>query len=733
MKANIADFHFLLTVGIGSGILPLPRLNGRVFIGLHPTTHLSPQTTMRTAILLACIGLFGLQGNLYAAPAAPAEGTGEQYCWNFAYKAEDFLDAYAATKDIKSLEDGEKYYDAAVAKLLKDPDDYPGTIGPDLDIVGGGAHLWADTVIGDALIARPLVRFACIVKADPKLQARWGAKAQSYIDLATKMVWEKWNHRGCYYEDGSGYGSYHCYPFAIDSTDRSKWVPRPQHLISENLNKHYQTSIVLVRLWRLTGNPEYKKRVIAINSRAKAMWRYYPSEDRIVWNFWMPHGPYDIEGSAPKSWVAVHPERPGYQAGEVRDWVEIYDSGLVFEQVDFERIIRTNHWMAGGDPQHVTAWKNADGTTGAGTLWGGLARFDDKIRATLEAELVKKKDVAGLAYLKNFTEKHLGWKRLYVQDERKVEVVRPPLLPGQVLTMALAVPNTVEIANADRIRLTSQTRAAGKLLVELLSGDGKTVLGKINEIDTMGASAYNTIQWDGTNPKTGAKEPGNYLIRWTLNNEARTWPVVVRMGEARKTKTAASALKKGEKLQIDFEQQLNPAKCILESATVSEEQAHGGKKSLKLENRQQAHILFGGQDNLPVRVSMWVYDSGAMFGKGQTDGGAWGVQTALGDKFVIRQSWRKYMSGDTRYVWINSGENQFFTMHQMQAERQKGWSQWVFDFTNPQKPSITCNGKDIGSLEPLKFIPTTGATALFFLGGESKTGPIYIDDVNVEY
>ena len=299
------------------------------------------------AVIAAAIGFWGTYPGIAAPPVGTqATGTGEQFCWIFAYTAEDYLDGYEAYKDVKYLEKAEKFYDDAIARLLKDPDGYPGTIGPDLDVVGGGSHLWADTLVGDALVGRAIVRFACIVREDPALEARWGAKAQSYIDLATKMCWEKWNHRGCYYEDACGYGSYHTHPFAIDEKDPSKWVPRQQHLISDNLNKHYTMSIVLARLWRLTGNPEFKKRIMAIEGRAKAMWRYFPADGRVVWNYWMPHGPYDMQGSAPASWVGVHPERPGYQACEVRDWLEIYDSGLVFEKIDFERMIRTNYWMA---------------------------------------------------------------------------------------------------------------------------------------------------------------------------------------------------------------------------------------------------------------------------------------------------------------------------------------------------------------------------------------------------
>jgi|GEM_PF-765568 len=662
------------------------------------------------------------------------KGTGEQFCWNFNYNANDPLDSYEANGDIKSLEAAESRYDGVVAKLLKDPDGYPGTIGPDIGVVSGGSVLWADTVIGDALVARPLLRFAEIVNSDPKLKERWGAKAQSYIDLATKMCWEKWNHRGCYYEDAAGYGSYHSHPFGVDKNNPGKWVPRPEHLISENLNKHYQTGIVMVRLWRLTGKDEYKKRVISIFSRAKAMWRYYPEEDRVVWNFWMPHGPYDMEGTAPKSWVGVHPERSGYQAGEVHDWVEIYDSGLVFEQVDLERIIRTNHWMAGGDPSAAgpIKWKNADGTTGAGTLWGALARFDEKIRKALEAELTKKKSAVDLAYLKNVTEKQLGWKRLYVKDESKVEVSRPPLLPGKALAMAVAVPNTVEIANSDRIRLGAQTRAAGKLVVDLCSEDGSQVLGNIATLDTAADSQYHAPMWDGTNLKTGAKEPGKYLIRWTLNNETRTWPVVVKQGQLRE-KLAASSLKPGESLKIDFESPVDPLRAVLQSATVSEEQAHGGKMSLKLEKGQQPQINFGEMDNLPVRISMWVYDGGEKYGKASKNGGGWGVKTAAGDKFIIRKVWRGYLNGDNRYAWFNTGENQYFSPHPLPGDRVQGWSEWVFDFSNPQKPVVSCNGQEVPALQPAQYIPSSGAVSVFLIGGDGGSAPVYVDDIVVDY
>jgi len=683
---------------------------------------------MRKILLLAVI--IGIQTLSVELSAANQVQTGELVCWQFAYNANDNLDSYEATKDVKYLEAAEKSYDSMVARLLKDPDGYPGTIGPVTDAPETDLR-WADTLIGDSLLAKPLLRFAEIVNTDPKLKSRWGAKAKSYIDLSIQMCWDKWNHRGCYNEDGSGFGSFHTHQFALQKEDLTKWVPRPELLISLNLNKHYQAAVVFTRLWRLTGRVEFKKRAIAIFSRAKAMWRYYPEQDRVVWNFWMPHGAYDIEGTAPKSWVAVHPERPGYQAGEVADWVEAYDSGLVFEQIDLERIIRTNHWMAGGDPTAGNIrWKNADGTTGAGCLWTALARFDDKICKATETQLAAKPStLPALEYLKNVTEKRLGWKRLYVKDESKVEISRPPLQPGVALTMTIALPNTLEIANSDRIKLATQTRAAGKLVIDLLSEDGKSVLGNLASIEATGSQLYSAPTWDGTNPKTKTKTPGNYLIRWTLNNEVRTWPVVVKVGQLREKKTAM-ALTPGSTLKINFEGALDPKICLLKSSTVSEAQAHEGKKSLKVDDNQEAQIVFGEQDNLPVRISFWIYDGGEKHGNTPANGAVWGLQTASGDKFVFSQTWRSYCDGDNRYAWFNSGENQFFSPHPSAFGRAKGWSQWVFDFRNPKQPLISNGDKESPAIEPAKLIPASGATSIYVRGG---CYPVYIDDIVVEY
>ena len=118
--------------------------------------------------------------------------SGEQFTWYAAYSSHGFLTAFKATgaKDPAWLETAQKYYDWCIAKgVSNDPDGFPGTIGADIgeDAAKPEIEALADTLVGDANIALPLVEFAELVKADPVLQARFGKCADEYIDLATRM------------------------------------------------------------------------------------------------------------------------------------------------------------------------------------------------------------------------------------------------------------------------------------------------------------------------------------------------------------------------------------------------------------------------------------------------------------------------------------------------------------------------------------------------------------------
>jgi hypothetical protein len=653
------------------------------------------------------------------------KSTGEQFCWNAAYSATEFLEGYEATKNPKWLEEAEKYYDYFVGKLKKDPDGCEGWIG---ETITSTPEIQADAIVGDAVLCRPLAGFAEIVLKDDSLKATFGKKANEYVDLCTRILWEKWNKRGCYYQAENGWGTYHEHGRAID-TKTGKWVERPDTILSEPLNKNVDVAIVLLRLWRITGKPEYRERVEHIAVCGKALFRYFTDDDRLSWSYWTPHGPYDMDGRAPKHWVGVHPHRSGYQYGEVHDFVEMYNSGIVFEQVDFERMIRANHYMAKGDGKHP--WRSSDGTSEAGQLWTSLVRWDEQIRKQYEESLTKN-DMATkihLAYFKNVTCQHLNWDRLYVKDPATVKVITPPLQPGKCISLAVPIPDLIETANETRARLVTQIREAGKLTVELLDASGKQVLGTLATIDVGKDDQFESPRWDGTNPKTGKKEDGEYRIRWTLNGESRTEPVWVKPGTKHDT-AGLKAIAAGETMKVDFESSFD-ARWHVEGATLSSEQAHSGKQSLKLIEGQSAVFTFGGEDDLPVKVSMWVFDNGKKLGKKAATGGAFGIRNGDGDKFCARTCWRAYLGGDNEYAWFNTGEGGWYSPHQTHVDRKDGWTEWIFDFSNPSAPKVTAGEKAMGPVEP-KLTPK-GAAAVYFMGGDKDTGALYVDDISVEY
>lgn len=656
--------------------------------------------------------------------------SGEQFTWHAAFRSHDFIEGFEVTGDAAWLQAAQEFYDWCLAEgVSDDPDGFPGTIGADIGTRIDNVEVVADTVVGDANIAWPLVQFARLVQAHPELKARFGAKADAYTALAVRMCWDKWDKRGCYVQDTLGYGSYRTHTHAIAKADRKRWVARLDDPISDNLNKHYKIGMVFLNLWRLTGDAKYRDRVIAIFSRAKAMFRLFPDEDRLVWNFWMPHGAYDIAGTSPRSWVAVHPERPAYQAFECGAFLAVYDHGLVFDQQDIERIVRTNQWMIANGLQ------NADGTAKAGCVWGALAGLDETIR---NAAMPKGgKDPLGAAHLAQMASSRKGYARTDAPDAKQILVSAVPVQPGRRLGAALAIPEVIELADNGRSRLLSRSMEAGMVVVELLSADGAQVLGELarQEVNPK-QGAYACPRWDGTNPKTKTKDLGTYLVRWTLNGESRTWPISVIQGTAKPKPAGLAPLAAGGELRYDFEQALDARWRLENGAALAGEEKVQGAQALKIAHKQSARLRFGDEDDLPVRITFAAFDGGAKHGKKNQNGAALCLQTADGNLFAIRQTWRGYLNGDADWAWFNNGENQWFSPHPAGLARQSGWNRWLIDCSDPAAIVVERDGKriDAGRLQPTRFVPLRGGVALEFTGpAEAGDPPLHVDDLTVTF
>ncbi|MEX0929395.1 MAG: hypothetical protein WDZ53_08320 [Balneolales bacterium] len=451
--------------------------------------------------------------------------TGELFAWHARGAANDLVAAYEAYRDPRWLEAAERYFTFLTGELQTDPDGYQGWIGQTIwgetGRAPGDEPYRADALVGDAILLAPIVRFAEIVLSDPDLERRFGDRAREYVELAEHIGWEKWNHRATYYRDAAGYGSYKMHDYLIEAaTWQWKYRENGDRRRSDNLNKHHSMGLVLLRLYRITGKEPYRERVVEIFSRAKNLFRLLPDE-RLTWNFWMPHGPHDLrEDGSMRSWAAVHPNRSGYQSGEVGRFIELYDSGLVFDREDLQRMINTNRWMYRGEGK----WQSSDGSTDAGQLWSSLARFDDWIFEQAAAGVAGSEGDRGRirqAYFRAVEEANRGWARRFMQDGETAEVYDFAPRPGKNLSMTMIIPNRFSPASGESVRMVTQSRAADALRIELMDAAGVRVLGVIHESDTPGSTHYLAPEWDGTNPATGAKQPGEYQIRWTLGDEQR--------------------------------------------------------------------------------------------------------------------------------------------------------------------------------------------------------------------
>ncbi len=620
---------------------------------------------------------------------------GEEFAWHAAHGVRAFLQNYENTEDPAWLEVAAQYYDMYIDELKEDPDGYRGWIG---DYLGYTDADWVlDAIVGDAILIEHPLRWAEIVLADPELEERFGEKAREYVELAEEIIWEKWNARNTYYLD-KGYGSYHRPDDNVIGRETWEWVDAPWRKgISENLNKHYAAGTVILRLYRITGEEKYAQRVFEIYSRLKNMFRYFPEDDRISWNFWMPHRPSDIEGRSPRSWVAVHPTHAGYQAGEVARIVEVYDTGLVFDEEDIQRLINTNRYMDLGDGE----WQSSDGTTDAGTRWGALARFEEG-----------------------------DWERRFVDDEDDIRIYDRDPEPGRYISMNQVIPGTIEYAAGQRTILATQVRGAGNLTISLIDRETGDDLGVIHEEEIASdGSRYVMPRWDGTNPASGEKEEGEYYVEWRLRDEARRQRVTVIEGEPVE-EDEITTLRPGETLRIDFSDEPDPELWHLGGAERSREHVRSGDYSLRLGSGQEARLIFGGEEDLPVRISMWIHEEGVQRPDATSgEGPRWGVITGIGDILAIRVAWRGYLDGDQGYSWTDTGENAWFNLNWARMPRRSGWSEWVFDFSDPDDPSVVSRGQRAAISD--ERMPD-GAVGIY-LHGSSAGGPLHVDDIVVEY
>ena len=454
--------------------------------------------------------------------------TGEDFCWHAAYSAEDFVRGYQASGDPAWLDQGQRYFDWLEGLMERAPDGYRGWIGPYIY----GPQVWSDVHVGDAILVSPMLHFAEVVLGDSVLAVRYGERARAYMDLARRDLMEKWDARGTWRVDGEG-GVYVSWDQYLEPGKLEAWkkLGADKSILSLPYNKQMDMGLIALRLYRLTGEEQFRERVRRIFWQFKSRLQYF--DDHYGWNYWEPQGLWDLdEAGKVRHWVNVHPHR-NYQAREVAFIAEAYHTGVVFDQTDLERILRTNLGVMWNGDAAEPQWRNADGRSpwqagpedGAGTLWTALGDFSQTVRE-LQALQVREGGLAQAYYQRVALRDPPGFARKHAAAELALPSF--PFSECRELTLAAALPRVMRAGTS--AALICKARVPGELEVGLytMGGTLKKVLfqGRV-EGGLDGLEGFALVRWDGTDPEGGERYAGKYRVRWTLGGEYREVEVVI--------------------------------------------------------------------------------------------------------------------------------------------------------------------------------------------------------------
>ena len=489
---------------------------------------------------------YGCMGQVYYRPYRSLEGPGEQYAEYPARGMGQFLAYYKITKNTEWLDTAVKYYEYILSRMDKDPDGYPAFFGPSWR----NDKIWIDDFF-EIKFFSGLMAFAETVINDESLKNKYGNTANSYIDLAKNCI-EKWDKRGCWHEEGS----LGVYTMVSDRYVEPgnlkvwKYFDNPRRSTS-SFNVVTDFGQLFVRFYGVTGKEIYRDKAERIFLNIKRRFQY--ADDHYAWNYWEPFGIWDvnIKEKRVNSFIGLHPYRSEYNAFIVQKIADAFHHGIVFDEQDIQRIINTNlnvMWnknmenpeffgLNGSgtekDTVGIASFRRSYGPSNdfknQGELWTGLLDFDKTIRDIYAVQI--KNDQQRLKRFKKWSrENQPSFKRKYA--EPNVTMPEIEFTGCSNISMAAVLPHIIE--KGKKSAIVCKSLESGELDITLYSEDGKEKIKTLYKDSVKGYKGIGSkdgiclITWDGTNPGKKDSYEGNYRIRWTLGNEYREFPVVIK-------------------------------------------------------------------------------------------------------------------------------------------------------------------------------------------------------------
>ena len=312
---------------------------------------------------------------------------GEELGWMVSPFLNGFYHGYLATRDAKWVGLLIDWMDSCLKRGVKEPDGFLGW--PKGDGGGGGSNDYsADSLLGEAMMLRPVVLMADKIRKTPALDGRFGDKAKAYFKLAEE-TFQKWDSRDCWREAKEG-GLWVVPAFGIDRRT-GKWSAgyenRKTTGFSNPANKQNHIARWLIAMHDVTKKSVYRERaekwfrLMKLRMKIRADGKYF------VWNYWDPAGPWDLKpDDSPRHWVGVHPNG-GYYAIDVEGIVTAFEHGLVFSKQDIDRLIATNRDFMWNQQVEDARFQRIDGgqtdlrwKKSPGVLWIALVLHDATLR-----------------------------------------------------------------------------------------------------------------------------------------------------------------------------------------------------------------------------------------------------------------------------------------------------------------------------------------------------------------
>ena len=272
-----------------------------------------------------------------------------------------------------------KYLDMFVARmntlcdvLEEGPDGFLGWYGLPLELFRHPEYpdQRVDVILTSFVVAGLMAEFARVVQEDEALKSQYEETAQRYLTLAEEHLVKKWEVRGRYKTLGKA-GAVYITHADLKPTKANLTLPH---------NKHAKIIRSLLNLYAATQKDEYLVKAINLGTRFKRCLTLVG--DHYEWHYWDPAGEWDRDRNAPdkwKHWIGAE-HTGGYYSLSLSQAVLLYEHGLVFNETDIKRFVKTQTDVCWNGDLNNPRWSRGDGqASDQSYLCAWLAPFDERV------------------------------------------------------------------------------------------------------------------------------------------------------------------------------------------------------------------------------------------------------------------------------------------------------------------------------------------------------------------